>query len=373
MATRFKVTSTVGDQIEFNSDPEDNQDMEDLHLHIHQGEITSVNYQSQQISIKLSGNNQKYTYFIDEIDITKILGKNTRLSNVDDICRDKRIENCQIVKQLISLLNVKKLGGDQKLSSLRLLNCFHHLITQHAKDQEFERMFDGYCNIESCIHMHNSQISDIIHCYFRHAYDIGYRLNQTQRDRLEIIEKNTEQNFWIPADSRKSMLSTIEKMKKRKKVWLSMDLTDKQRYWDCVDKYCSYLNDDEYVEMIYKNNILFWRNQMRLSRICVKNDRRFKSRFSKRYCSTSTDPKKGKVELENRKFYFGISYVYGYKDERKAQNAVTVCQRFAGLKEEMLQNDISQLAVEQFQTEIDKACLQDECYYRKSKFAFMPF
>lgn len=59
MATDFRV----GDEIEFNSDPED----EHKYDHNYHGKIMNINKARKQIKIKRTDNNQYFSYFIDEI------------------------------------------------------------------------------------------------------------------------------------------------------------------------------------------------------------------------------------------------------------------------------------------------------------------
>eukprot|EP01084_Bolivina_argentea_P096884 174162_1 len=54
----------VGEKIEYNTDPDDD-DEEALHIHI--GYIVEIQNKLNQISIKSKENNQIHTYFIDEI------------------------------------------------------------------------------------------------------------------------------------------------------------------------------------------------------------------------------------------------------------------------------------------------------------------
>ena len=53
----------VGDEIEFNSDPEDEHNYD----HNYYGKIININKARKQIKIKRTDNNQYFTYFIDEI------------------------------------------------------------------------------------------------------------------------------------------------------------------------------------------------------------------------------------------------------------------------------------------------------------------
>eukprot|EP01084_Bolivina_argentea_P285118 488864_1 len=56
----------VGDHVEYNTDPDDDEEA----LHIHIGHIVEIQNKFNQISIKSKQNNQICTYFIDEIVIT---------------------------------------------------------------------------------------------------------------------------------------------------------------------------------------------------------------------------------------------------------------------------------------------------------------
>eukprot|EP01084_Bolivina_argentea_P158557 276179_1 len=85
-----------------------------------------------------------------------------------------------------------------------ILNGFHHLIHKHSSNEEFEEIYKclGECNINECHQIRRhcrdrtkpkewqkvtyiDDIIDKIHCHFFHSYDIGYRLNKYQRNKIE--------------------------------------------------------------------------------------------------------------------------------------------------------------------------------------------
>lgn len=55
-----------GEEIEFNSDPDDDQDIQS---HIHKGTIIKINWENKQILIQLKQTQETYCYFMDEIKI----------------------------------------------------------------------------------------------------------------------------------------------------------------------------------------------------------------------------------------------------------------------------------------------------------------
>eukprot|EP01084_Bolivina_argentea_P306068 528811_1 len=59
------VYFNVGDQVEYNTDPDDDEEA----AHVHIGRIVKIRKHWNEISIKLTEDDQIYTYFIDEITI----------------------------------------------------------------------------------------------------------------------------------------------------------------------------------------------------------------------------------------------------------------------------------------------------------------
>eukprot|EP01084_Bolivina_argentea_P113472 202216_1 len=63
------ILSSIGQDIEFNSDPEDSIGAT---THIHTGQVIAYKKYKKQISIKLNSNEHIHNYFIDEIEILSI-------------------------------------------------------------------------------------------------------------------------------------------------------------------------------------------------------------------------------------------------------------------------------------------------------------
>ena len=89
----------VGDCIDFNSDPESEQEEN----HTYRGKIIGLNSSSKQITIKLFDTNDTHSYFTDEIrirsnptlaTITSEVSMHTTTADNDNVCKQLAEDLC---------------------------------------------------------------------------------------------------------------------------------------------------------------------------------------------------------------------------------------------------------------------------------------
>eukprot|EP01084_Bolivina_argentea_P086165 155745_1 len=136
--------------------------------------------------------------------------------SLDEKCN---LQNCSGLKKLKQSLNIYRNNENDIFcndNSNLCLHNFFHLISKHKTDDDFEYIYNelgGFCDIKQCkiFERHhrnrreqftncntkdidvivNQNILDKIHSYYCHCYDIGYKLNKTDKQILENIHKPT--------------------------------------------------------------------------------------------------------------------------------------------------------------------------------------
>eukprot|EP01083_Nonionella_stella_P056511 148770_1 len=135
-------------------------------------------------------------------------------------------------------------GLGEYYNNTHLLNDYNHLIQFH--DDVFHHIyayFDGECDFGRCVlikrlhrdrdyyrddekrkeiyynyddekEINTQQILNKIHCYYRHAYDLGFRVKQSK---LLRIQKNVrKRSRWSTADRASAVMQSIKKLHKTK-------------------------------------------------------------------------------------------------------------------------------------------------------------
>eukprot|EP01084_Bolivina_argentea_P304515 525917_1 len=332
-----------GDYVEFNSDPED----DDIQEHIHVGHI--VNIDQTQVVIKLASG-QKYTYFVDEIQLTNVnkvkqlmslhSGDNSLTNDIFSYTKQNQnihcndLKNCAALFRLQNAINISK--SINKLDIVSVVNDFMHLLTEHDTNDEFEYISDtlGHCNINTCQRFNDNfrnrlnepialnsnlqlttaeyQILNKIHCYFQHCYDIGNNIRNKELQSIHIDEqKETDIN---PVTNSK-------------------------------------------IEQIYK---LLSQKRNKYKHISAIGHR------MKHRCN--------QLDNDNNREHTQKMYSFGRKIEYQNQRIESILSpsialaKFKSLKEELLHNTICSIGLSQYENEYQKSEIYFACNYRKTNY-----
>eukprot|EP01084_Bolivina_argentea_P077489 140546_1 len=127
-------------------------------------------------------------------------------------CFNDTIYNCGFLERLLS---INKRLDEQTITEEDLNTINHdfvHLLRKHDDDDSFEFIYEkvgGFCSSRNCSVIMRSyrdrfcnettttitykqQLLDTVHCYYRHTYDIGYRLNKVERSRINQVDVHSE-------------------------------------------------------------------------------------------------------------------------------------------------------------------------------------
>eukprot|EP01084_Bolivina_argentea_P288857 495859_1 len=228
-----------------------------------------------------------------------------------------------------------------------VVNDFIHII--HFHDTLLEEICNnfGHCDVTKCVHFSRNyrvkqpvltpndefeiegivfqQITDKIHCYFSHCFDIGHRLRD--KDNTEISELlNVNQNQNKQDDACLTQVINQEK------------LMIKERCLNHTKNICT--------QYAYK-------------------------RYSQIFEGDSTEYHKDKHEI----YSFGFRFEYAensHSDEKQSvkddASRVIVTPRYESFKQELIQNDVCRLTAQQFQLENKKTEIHFKSYYCKEQF-----
>eukprot|EP01084_Bolivina_argentea_P313486 542875_1 len=276
------------------------------------------------------------------------------MSNIDTFDHQKQTE--QLNKALQQYYSKKELNKDMSIASI--LNHFLYLLNQ-CKDNDalFENIymyFDCICSYKNCRafrrlyieketrHMFavvghdimdsvTQEIMDIIHCYFIHSYDIGYRLTSTEKRMLDTFNdaklEEKENNLFI-----NNKIACIQNILHTKQMKIYSIQNEKNTH--------------------------------------LSMTRRMGSRYNQLPLS-----KYVKKELET--YTFGTRFKYTFSEfEKKMMDSVgciygkgqVVQMRFMSLKEETTQNVLCSIPVNRWNTEYMKASLLFESLLCKQKY-----
>eukprot|EP01084_Bolivina_argentea_P113521 202285_1 len=277
---------------------------------------------------------------------------------VDDECKNRcDVSTCKFVCRLLDVLakykdlmqhkdndhtefnlNALTVMFDNNGKAPQVINYFHHLLAEHQ--HQFEDIHNtlikqcNKCISNDCLMMRRNyrsrtcvmeskdelqtlyfnddktnivlqQIMDIIHCYYYHSIDIGYRLSAEER---QTIQKEIDSNC-----NEGSMLLDHKLLNMKQIIKSKQGNIDKTRH----SKY----------------------NSLKIE-----------------------------TKLDDKKFYEpGVFFDYGnrcacYQDE----DVLIVSPLYHSLEEEILNNKFISLAKEQWVFEMNKAQLHFDCLYRKT-------
>eukprot|EP01084_Bolivina_argentea_P014780 27641_1 len=214
-----------------------------------------------------------------------------------------------------------------------VLNDYLYILQNHNNDDDFECIYNslgGFCHMYTCNHFTRKiqysskietiidninvkiQILDKIHCFYRHSYDLGYRL--TSRDKAIIKKQNTTTNT--------------------KTAYIKKILSHKR-----------HINNTEYA---------------------------IRDKRGKKYCQLSISEEKSAScmpDTNNFNTYsYGYEFKYDYQGENADKDAIIVSPKFSSLKEELTINDIIIIPVEVFNNEYKKAQIYFSSKYRKQNY-----
>eukprot|EP01084_Bolivina_argentea_P009388 17539_1 len=239
-------------------------------------------------------------------------------------------------------LNIQNINFMDNINRIQVVNDFLHLINCHNSDEQFEYIFNelGHCDISKCkrfrrnnrnrailndvaepLHYQNKenivwyQIMDKIHCHFQHCYDIG--------NRLFIKDQITVNEFDINENENKS---PDQYLINNKIIKIKTILAAQQKQY----------------KTIYHG-------------LCDRINIKYNQLFANKYQQQSE---------EYEMYSFGHEFRYGYDGEEDLPN---ISPKYSSLKTEMIHNDISRMAVKQFDNENAKAIIHFNSHYRKSR------
>eukprot|EP01084_Bolivina_argentea_P256990 432865_1 len=254
---------------------------------------------------------------------------------------------CQILMQFIAVMKkyqLDELKSTQNMdtkSLTEIVDNYLHVLQHH--DVQFETIFNELeekpCDITNCTMIKRnyenrntidddknsskinlvSNIMDKMHCYFHHCYEIGHRfklqeLNVSTR-KISNDEKHggtTILNNWmVNGNIARIRDAQIAKREKYKNVFGNSEVQTRQKY-----------------------------NQLFIS------DEKSRERFGNSYKA-------------------GFDFYYPLAGIPKARRSVTVYQKFASFKEELLQNPYVTLNIHQYNNEYEKAMIYFNSKYCK--------
>eukprot|EP01083_Nonionella_stella_P138253 420746_1 len=238
---------------------------------------------------------------------------------------DGNIKQCKYLAHLKHILTEYKNKHCCDATLLEIVNIDHHLSFEHGDDKhnDFEYITQEMrsvcaCDVSNCVRLKRNyrdrnnndhhttsvdaakqQIVDGIHCYFVHSIDMGHRLNSNQRAELENIQ------------------------------------TEEKKHPD----------DNDTNNVLFRNRRFDTLRRFREQRI---QNHAFAHRYNKfsEFRPRSIDNKAHPSHYSYGQLFFYVPNNYG---------VVNVLPRFESFKQELLQNTLSSMIVEQFNSEYDKA------------------
>eukprot|EP01084_Bolivina_argentea_P216385 367625_1 len=236
---------------------------------------------------------------------------------------------------------------DTELDIISALNSFHHLLNAHDGNQQFEEIYHilneefGNCDVLKCHQFRRirrernkencendmlskeiSFIDDIIdkmHCYYQHSYDMGFRLTPNERKKIGKIDVKTENENEADTLCNKK-LDVMLKVIKAKRDNIKQIIRDKS-YQKFIATQVSMNN---YETFCFGKQYVYWK-------------------FSEAH----------KFAGLNRTCYENC-YIF---------------PKFLSLKEELISNPFSPMAVEQFNNEYNKAMRHKHSHIEKKLIA----
>eukprot|EP01083_Nonionella_stella_P096546 271440_1 len=244
------------------------------------------------------------------------------------------INNCEYLQRLQQSFQTLVLNANEQVDD------FLHLLHCHDDNgKEFETIYNvlgGNCNTKKCQMLarnyrdrshakenvtSSQQIADKIHCFFIHSYDVGHRL--TTQEKLMVNHEGT---------------------------------TDDSKHDD---------NDDDFAQALIDKKILRINQIISSKREMIKHESNIlHSRLSTKYNQLDkSDDHKMKPDMYN----FGVLFKYNYKNENIIGECIPVASKYSCLKEELTTNDLNVITIEQFSSELQKAGINFNSQYKKSK------
>eukprot|EP01084_Bolivina_argentea_P119998 212736_1 len=207
-------------------------------------------------------------------------------------------ENTEKKEDIYDYISKLELGENSMNAIVLILSYYHHLMKTH--NNEFEKIYDYFsklynCAIDGCNSMRRNhrdrsanrkiglrsdlyytyndneqvivqQILDQVHCFFYHTFDIGFKLNKTERKEIREIEKEeiTENDDIIDDETdkrqrvRREYIGRIisQKKKKLRQIRSTIDKNNKftSFYDEIYDEIDDEIDDDDEEKSDDKNN-----------------------------------------------------------------------------------------------------------------------
>eukprot|EP01084_Bolivina_argentea_P117287 208311_1 len=251
---------------------------------------------------------------------------------LDDNYETKTQPLCQDIlscSNLQTLNEVMKNYHNEAIQSIKsdinfntLLDHFLHLFYKHNTDEEFQFIMECFekCYIEKCDKFRRhytrasnngsilQQLLDKVHCYFCHSIDVGNRLSINEKNMIYCTEKDSQNQFVVDSKIRVSALNKIQKLKREKYQHICKAVTRLSKYNQFEPK--------------------------------VKNFKFYA--FGEEFKYSEND--------------HCLSILYGkYNNKREYGKHTVVYPKFITLKVELVNNNVAQITLEQFNNEYQKA------------------
>eukprot|EP01084_Bolivina_argentea_P023139 43104_1 len=242
------------------------------------------------------------------------------MSNLKQTQCHQTVKECIYSQQLLDkLMNDDSMTKDELP---RFSESYLHLISMHNNTDDFEYIFNklGICSVDQCdiFKRHQSRriktaistevkqnIIDKIHCYYYHSFDIGHRFTSKEQQLLNMVDKQKRlKTLYKILSSKHSVYRSTQKL----------------------NKYVSHFSN--------------------LSTTQVTERKTESNQGIKKYTTYS----------------YGTEFVY---TKTWGNNRGIINKKYETLKEELTHNEISVLAVEQFQNEFQKGIINFNTCYRK--------
>eukprot|EP01084_Bolivina_argentea_P113376 202067_1 len=173
--------------------------------------------------------------------------ENAYLSQSSDQCRAavgsvKTCEHLEIIQKILESTHRHSIESHDNLDVVSILNSFHHLLNKHRSNNEFEDIYHalGPCDVSMCDNFRRNRrdrnieeksdddeysvicdILDKIHCYFKHSFDTGFRLNSNERKQMEVLSDEIQyatELFQVNALQNKKLCEITKLIQSKHKV-----------------------------------------------------------------------------------------------------------------------------------------------------------
>eukprot|EP01084_Bolivina_argentea_P034911 64676_1 len=255
---------------------------------------------------------------------------------------DCNLSQCIALKGLINVLSGKYSGNASNSSSWNA-DAFGHLLSCHNNTtNDFQYIYNklgGFCEIQRCKifrrnYHHkstenskqfttNTPITDQIHCFYRHCFDLGNRLSIQEQSIVNKITNETLQD--------KDTLTIDDQTIDQQTVKMSQIIREKQRRNFNIIELCE-------------------RRQKQHNQLIIVTDQNDKKN-------------------DDNIYSVGYNFKYDYNGEQEwNDSAIYIQPKYESLKQEIISNQIHTLCIHQFNNEYEKALIRFNTNYRKQNY-----